>query len=93
MSTPNDENPNLDDVMEPSEDAIPPSSRRGHGKMPLDISDDDYERAAEQERVAAGLEPAAPSDVPDATDELPPEASEEADRAQRGLRDDDGTEQ
>ncbi|MET1153486.1 hypothetical protein [Arthrobacter sp.] len=41
MSTPNDEAPNLDDVLEPSEDALPPSDRTGHGKMPPNISDDD----------------------------------------------------
>lgn len=38
-----------------------------------------------QERVAAGLADYAPSDVPPATDPLPPEAAEEADLAQRGL--------
>ena len=84
MSTPSEENPNLDDVVERTDDALPASTRTGHGKMPESIDDDDLQRAAEQERVAAGLADYAPSDVPDATDPLPPQASEEADRAQRG---------
>ncbi|EMY32893.1 hypothetical protein D477_017754 [Arthrobacter crystallopoietes BAB-32] len=84
MSTPSEENPNLDDVVERTGDALPTSTRTGHGKMPESIDDDDLQRATEQERVAAGLADYAPSDVPDATDPLPPEASDEADRAQRG---------
>jgi hypothetical protein len=54
--------------------------------MPEDIDDDVFEKAAEQERVAAGLADYAPSDVPPATDPLPPEATEDANLAQRGLR-------
>ncbi|MFP5312198.1 MAG: hypothetical protein ACLGH7_07295 [Actinomycetes bacterium] len=82
-----DENPEdvLDTVMVPEEDALPSRTRTGHGKMPEDIDDDDYQRAVEQERVAAGLADYAPSDVPPATDPLPPEASPAADLAQRGL--------
>lgn len=72
-------------VIIPEEDALPRPSRTGHGKMPENIDADDYEAAAEQERVAAGLEDYAPSDVPPATDPLPPESSETADLAQRGL--------
>lgn len=72
-------------VIIPEEDALPRPSRTGHGKMPENTDDDDYEAAAEQERVAAGLEDYAPSDVPPATDPLPPESSEAADLAQRGL--------
>lgn len=72
-------------VIEPQEDALPRPERGGHGKMPENIDDDDFARAVEQERVAAGLADYAPSDVPPATDPLPPEASEEADLAQRGL--------
>lgn len=45
----------------------------------------DYQKAVEQERVAAGLADYAPSDVPPATDPLPPEAADAADLAQRGL--------
>lgn len=75
----------LGSVMVPEEDALPNPTRTGHGKMPEEIDDDDYQKAAEQERVAAGLADYAPSDVPPATDPLPPEAAEEADLAQRGL--------
>jgi hypothetical protein len=86
MSTPGEEqDPGAGDVIVPQEDALPAPTRTGHGKMPENIDDDAYENAAEQERVAAGLADYAPSDVPPATDPLPPEASEEADFAQRGL--------
>jgi len=86
MSTPSDEqNAGGAEVIIPQEDALPTPTRTGHGKMPEDIDDDVYEEAAEQERVAAGLTDYAPSDVPPATDPLPPEASEAADLAQRGL--------
>jgi hypothetical protein len=78
-------------VIIPEEDALPNPTRTGHGKMPEDVDDDAYEAAAEQERVAAGLADYAPSDVPPATDPLPPEASEAADLAQRGLLDNNGT--
>jgi hypothetical protein len=77
-------------VIIPEEDALPAPSRTGHGKMPEDIDDDAYEAAAEQERVAAGLADYAPSQVPEATDPLPEEASEAADLAQRGLLEDNG---
>jgi hypothetical protein len=82
-----DETPDdvLDTVIVPEEDALPTPTRSGHGKMPENVDDDDYQRAAEQERVAAGLADYAPSDVPPATDPLPPEATDAADLAQRGL--------
>jgi hypothetical protein len=55
MSTPREENsPNLDDVIDPQEDALPQSTRTGNGKMPETVDDDDLQAAAEQERVAAG---------------------------------------
>jgi hypothetical protein len=93
MSTPNEENnPILDDVIEPTEDALPAPARTGHGKMPESIDDEDFQNAAEQERAAAGLTDYAPSDVPPATDPLPPEASDEADRAQRGLTEEESGE-
>lgn len=76
-------------VILPEEDALPEPSRTGHGKLPENIDDDVYQEAVEQERVAAGLADYAPSDVPPATDPLPPEASEAADLAQRGLTDED----
>jgi len=75
----------MDGVIIPEEDALPGPSRTGHGKMPENIDDDAYQAAAEQERVAAGLEDYAPGDVPPATDPLPPESAEAADLAQRGL--------
>lgn len=81
--------PGVDDVIIPQEDALPGPSRTGHGKLPEDIDDDAFERAAEQERVAAGLADYAPSDVPPATDPLPAEASVAADAAQRGLLEDE----
>jgi hypothetical protein len=82
--------PAVDGVIIPEEDALPTPTRTGHGKMPENVDDDVYEAAAEQERVAAGLADYAPGDVPDATDPLPPEASDEADLAQRGLGNDQG---
>jgi hypothetical protein len=85
MSTPGQEQDPDIGVIVPQEDALPAPARTGHGKMPEDIDDDAFERAAEQERVAAGLADYAPSGVPPATDPLPPEASEAADLAQRGL--------
>lgn len=85
-----DENPEaVPGVITPEEDALPQPTRSGHGKMPENIDDDAYEAAAEQERVAAGLADYAPSDVPPATDPLPPESSEAADLAQRGLLEED----
>ncbi|MDR6439255.1 hypothetical protein J2790_004430 [Paenarthrobacter nicotinovorans] len=88
MTNPREENTAgeaIEDVIVPQDDALPNPDRSGHGKMPEDVDDDTYQRAAEQERVAAGLADYAPSDVPDATDPLPPESSDEADLAQRGL--------
>ncbi|MDQ0662216.1 hypothetical protein QFZ35_000714 [Arthrobacter ulcerisalmonis] len=90
-----DENPDdvLDTVIVPEEDALPNPTRSGHGKMPEDVDDDVYQRAVEQERVAAGLADYAASDVPPATDPLPPEASDAADLAQRGLLEEEQEEQ
>lgn len=89
MSNPREENsPGNDDVIDPHDDALPPSSRRGHAKVPDELDDEDFEAAEEQERVDAGLEDYAPSDVPPAADPAPPGTSEEAERAQRGLNED-----
>lgn len=88
MSQQNEEPTTTEDVIIPEEDALPSPSRTGHGKMPENIDDDTYQEAVEQERVAAGLADYAPGTVPDATDPLPEEASEEADLAQRGLLED-----
>lgn len=77
--------PRLDDVIEPEFD-IPPTHRpRMHGGMPLRPDDDELAAAVERDRVAAGVEDYAPSDVPPATDPLPEGSSEAADLAQRGL--------
>jgi hypothetical protein len=77
--------PRLDDVIEPEFD-IPPTHRpRMHGGMPLRPDDDELAAAVERDRVAAGIEDYAPSDVPPAMDPLPEGSSEAADLAQRGL--------
>ena len=77
--------PRLDDVIEPEFD-IPPTHRpRLHGGMPMRPDDDELAAAVERDRVAAGVEDYAPSDVPPATDPLPEGSSEAADLAQRGL--------
>jgi len=86
MSSPRDEDtPNLDDVIEPEDDALPQRIAQGHAGMPDRLDDDALAAATEQERVDAGLEDYAPSQVPPATDPLPEGSSEAADRAQRGL--------
>ncbi|WP_309082034.1 hypothetical protein [Zhihengliuella sp.] len=82
--------PNLDDVINSGADPVVTPTRRGHGKMPEDVSDEDYTAAEERERAAAGLEDFAPADVPPATDPAPPGTSDEAIRAERGIADDDG---
>ncbi|MUN64886.1 hypothetical protein GMA12_17360 [Kocuria sediminis] len=90
MSTPNDDAPNLDDVIEPQEDALPRPIHQGHAGMPEKLDDDALAAATEQERVAAGLQDYAPGEVPPAADPLPEGSSEAADRAQRGLVEDEG---
>jgi hypothetical protein len=72
MSSPSDENtPNLDDVIEPEDDALPQPIAQGHAGMPDRLDDDALAAATEQERVDAGLADYAPSQVPPATDPLP----------------------
>jgi hypothetical protein len=47
--------------------------RREHGGMPGHLDDDQLARLTQEERVAAGLEPFDPDEVPPATDEpVPP---------------------
>jgi hypothetical protein len=91
MTTPNDDAPNLDDVITPEGDALPRPIQQGHAGMPETLDDDALAAAAEQERVAAGLQDYAPGQVPPATDPLPEGSSEAADRAQRGLVEEEGT--
>jgi len=92
MITPNnDDAPDLDDVIEPEGDALPAPIYQGPAGMPERLDDEALAAATEQERVAAGLTDYAPGQVPPATDPLPEDASEAADRAQRGLLEEDGT--
>jgi hypothetical protein len=58
--------PNLDDVIRPTESA--PRDRTGHGKQPPRLNDDELEHRTEHERVAAGIDDYAPDEVPSATD-------------------------
>jgi hypothetical protein len=58
--------PTLDDVIEPTEQAIP--DRHEHGKYPAHVNDDELARRTEQERIAAGLDDYDPNDVPPATE-------------------------
>lgn len=86
MTTPNDDSaPDLDDVITPEGDALPDPIYQGHAGMPEKLDDEALAAATEQERVAAGVTDYAPSQVPPATDPLPEGSSEAADRAQRGL--------
>ncbi|MFI7494776.1 hypothetical protein ACH9D2_08655 [Kocuria sp. M4R2S49] len=90
MTTPNnDDTPGLDDVIQPEEDALPRRIHQGHAGMPERLDDDALAAATEQERVAAGLQDWAPGQVPPAVDPLPEGSSEAADRAQRGLPDEE----
>lgn len=61
--TDNDQ-PNLDDVIAVTEQAIP--DRREHGKMPPHPNDDELARRTEQERVELGIDDYDPDDVPPA---------------------------
>ncbi len=54
--------PNLDDVMETSEQVFP--DRHEHGKAKPHPDDDELERRTDEEREAVGLEELGPSDVP-----------------------------
>jgi hypothetical protein len=90
MTTPNnDDAPDLDDVITPEGDALPDPIHQGHAGMPEKLDDEALAAATEQERVAAGLADYAPGQVPPATDPLPEGSAEAADRAQRGLVEDE----
>ena len=58
--------PTLEDVMEPQEQA--PRDGQEHGKAPQRLNDDELAHRTEQERVAAGLEDYDPDEVPPATE-------------------------
>ena len=58
--------PNLDDVIQPTENA--PRDRSGHGKQPPRLNDDELEHRTEHERVQAGVEDYVPEEVPAAED-------------------------
>ena len=60
------DNPNLDDVLEPTEQA--PRDRHEHGKMPAHLNDDALAERTEHERVELGLDDYDPNDVPSAED-------------------------
>lgn len=83
-----DDTADLDDVIDPREDALPDPIHQGHAGQPERLDDDALAAATEQERVAAGVADYAPDRTPPATNPLPDEASEAADRAQRGLDED-----
>jgi hypothetical protein len=58
--------PTLDDVLEPTEQAIP--DHRAHGKIGHRVNDDELERRTEQERVEVGVDDYDPDSVPPAED-------------------------
>jgi len=58
--------PNLDDVIIPTEQA--PRDRHEHGKQPPRLSDDNLAQRAEHERLEAGLEDYDPDQVPPAAE-------------------------
>ncbi len=64
MTTPDE--PTVDDVIEPTEQAAP--DHREHAKTPKHLDDDELERRTEQERVAAGLVDHDPDAVPPASE-------------------------
>lgn len=82
--TPQDDRPDLPDLGDLTEVGLPNPDRSEHGKMP-ELDDDQLAVIAARERVEAGIDDYVPEDVPDATDPLPEETSEEADLVQRGL--------
>jgi hypothetical protein len=54
-----------------SDDPVPVRDRREHGGAPDRPDDEELARRTERERVAAGVEPYDPDDVPPATDTEP----------------------
>jgi len=64
MAEPNQ--PNLDDVITPTEQA--PRDRHEHGKQPPRLSDDHLAQRTEHERLEVGLDDYDPDQVPPATE-------------------------
>ena len=64
VTTPDE--PTLDDVIEPTEQATP--DHHEHAKTPKHLNDEALEQRTEQERLAAGLDDYDPDAVPPATE-------------------------
>lgn len=63
MSEPTDE-PTLDDVITPTEQAVP--DPRAHAKTPAHLNDEALQRRTEHERIEVGIDDYDPNAVPDA---------------------------
>jgi hypothetical protein len=68
MSTPSDDRPTVDDVMETHDVGVPHRDRTQHGGAGR-IDDDALERLVEQERADVGASDYDPDHIPPATDE------------------------
>ena len=64
--TPSHDTPTLDDVITPTEQAIP--DHREHSKVGHHVNDGELQRRTEQERVEAGAGDGDPESVPPAED-------------------------
>jgi hypothetical protein len=64
--TQNPDQPNLDDVLPTTEQAVP--DHQEHAKAPAHPNDDELARRTEQERIAAGVEDYDPDEVPPAAE-------------------------
>lgn len=58
--------PNLDDVIQPTESA--PRDRQEHGKAPAKPNDDELEHRTQHERIAAGIADYDENEIPAAED-------------------------
>jgi hypothetical protein len=68
MSTPSDDSPTVDDVMETQDVGAPHRDRTQHGGAGR-IHDDTLDRLVEQERADVGVSDYDPDHIPPATDE------------------------
>ncbi len=66
MTGPSNDEPDLDDVMDTTENVH--RDRHGHGGTPPRLDDDALARRTEEERVEVGVDAYDPDDVPPATD-------------------------